>query len=95
MKPTLGGAFLYYLKAFDSDLATTLETMGGNTLPDAYDISIRAENLLIQGGKPAPRPMMPLLSDVPIQQPVVSPIPTTTSSHPLIISPIASIPLMG
>lgn len=51
MKPTTGGAFLYYLKAIDSDIAITLQTMGGDTLPIAYDIAIRVESVLIQGGK--------------------------------------------
>lgn len=47
VKPTLGGAFLYYLKALDSDLALTLQSFEGDTLPAAYDIAIRAKNILI------------------------------------------------
>ncbi|KAH9317847.1 hypothetical protein KI387_019616, partial [Taxus chinensis] len=46
-------------------------SMGGNTLPDAYDISIKAENNLIQAGKLAPRPSMPIWADLaPMPQPI-------------------------
>ena len=67
VKPTPSNAFLYYLRAFDSDIATTLQTMGGNTLTNAYEVAIKAMNILIQGGKLAPRPPMPLYLNVPIQ----------------------------
>ena len=46
-KPTPGNAFLHYLRAFNSDIATTIQTMGGDTLPNAYDTTIKAENILI------------------------------------------------
>ena len=37
VKPTLGNDFWHYLRAFNSDIATTIQTMEGDTLPDAYD----------------------------------------------------------
>lgn len=51
VKPTPINYFLHYLRAFNSGIATTLQTMGGDTLPATYEIGIRTENTLIQGGK--------------------------------------------
>ncbi|KAH9323648.1 hypothetical protein KI387_018287 [Taxus chinensis] len=57
-----------------------IQSMGGTTIPAAYSIAIRAENCLIQAGKLAPRPLMPLYpsleSSSTNQAPVLSPIPT-------------------
>lgn len=47
VKPSPGNAFLYYLRALNSDIATTLQYMRGDTLPNAYEVAIRAENILI------------------------------------------------
>ena len=47
VKPTLGNAFLHYLIAFNSDIAMIIQTMGGDTLPKANEISIREENIFI------------------------------------------------
>ena len=41
--------------------------MGGATLPDAYETAITVENVLIQGGRLAPRPLMPLFPNIPSQ----------------------------
>ena len=41
--------------------------MGDTTLLDPYDTTIREENVLIQGGRLAPRPPMPLFPDIPTQ----------------------------
>lgn len=90
VKPTPGNAFLHYLRAFNSDIATTIQTMGGDTLPNAYEIAIKAENILIQGGKLAPRPPMPFFPDIPNHQPAVAPIPTTSTSQALTPIPKAS-----
>lgn len=56
--------------------------MGANTLPNAFDIAIRAEKCLIQTGKIAPRPLMPIFPEiqpiVPLLEPplvVVPPLP--------------------
>lgn len=43
VNPTPGNAFLHYLRALDSDIATTNQTIGGDILPDTYDIAIRVE----------------------------------------------------
>lgn len=83
VKPSPGNAFLYYLRALNSDIATILQTMGGTTLPGAYDMAIRVENTLIQGGKIAPRPPMPLFPEIQNHQPSIAPIPTASSSQPL------------
>ncbi|KAH9302550.1 hypothetical protein KI387_014133, partial [Taxus chinensis] len=55
-------------------------SMGGTTIPIAYSITIRAENCLIQAGKLAPRPPMPLFPSLESQNinqtPNLAPIPT-------------------
>ncbi|KAH9296831.1 hypothetical protein KI387_028513, partial [Taxus chinensis] len=55
-------------------------SMGGTTLPGAYNIAIRDENFLIQSGKLAPRPPMPIYLEMgnpsSIQAPTLAPIPT-------------------
>ena len=79
MKPTLGNALLHYLRAFNNDIATTIQTMGGDTLHDAYDIAIKVENILIQGGKLAPRPPMPFFPNVPSHQPTMAHVPTMST----------------
>ena len=83
VKPTPSNAFLHYLRAFNSDIATTIQTMGGDTLPNAYDTTIKTKNILIQGRKLAPRPLMPFFPNVPNHQPEMAPLPTTSKSHPL------------
>ena len=95
MKPNPGNAFLHYLRAFNSDIATTIQTMGEDTLPDAYEIEIKVENILIQGGKLAPRPPMPFFPDIPNHQPTMTPIPTISTSQPLSLVPEASTSLNG
>ena len=90
VKPTLGNAFLHYLKALNHRIATTLQTMGGNTLPMAYNLTIRAENMFIQSGELAPRLLMPLFPYMPYHQPIVAPIPTTSSNLPLVSVPSTS-----
>jgi len=84
VKPSLNTAFIHYLKSLNPDIAIMIQSMGGTVLLDAYDIAIKAENCLIQAGKIAPRPPMPLFLEAPVIQPVVAPIPTTTSIGPLI-----------
>ena len=93
-KPSPGTDFLYYLKAFNSDIATTLQSMRGDTLPNAYEVSIRVENILIPGGKLALRPPMPFFLEIPNHRPLIAPIPTTSTSQPLAMAPIASNPPM-
>ena len=64
--------------------------MGGDTLPNAYEIAIKVENILIQGGKLAPRPPMPFFLDVPNHQPAMAPLPTTSTSKSPTLVPQAS-----
>ena len=64
--------------------------MGGTTLPGAYDMAIRDENTLIQGGKIAPRPPMPLFPEIQNHQPSIAPIPTASSSQPLAATSLPS-----
>jgi hypothetical protein len=90
MKLTLGNVFLHYLIAFNNDIANTIQTMGGYTLPNAYDIAIRCENILIQGGKIAPRPPMPFFPDVPNHQLEMAHLPITSTSQSLTPVPQAS-----
>ena len=66
MRPSAQHAFLYYLRAFNSDIAVMIQSMQVVTLPDAYDVAVRAENSLIQAGKIAPRPPMPIFPIAPI-----------------------------
>ena len=87
IKPTLGNAFLHYLRAFNSDIATTIQTMGGDTLPNAYATIIKVENILIQGGKLALRPPLPFFPNVPNHQPAMAPLPTTSTSQSLALFP--------
>jgi hypothetical protein len=83
VRPTPGNSFLHYLKAFNSKVSTTIQTLGGDTLPNAYDIALKIENILIRGGKLAPRPPMPFFPDVPNHQPAMAPLPTTSTSQSL------------
>ena len=83
MRPTLGNTFLYYLGAFNSDIATIIQTMGGDTLPNAYEIGIKVENILIQGGKSAPRPPIPFFPNFLNHQPSMAPIHITSTSQSL------------
>ena len=48
-------------------ISSSLQTLGGTTLLDAYETIIKVENVLIQGGSLAPRPLMPLFLDIPLQ----------------------------
>lgn len=58
--------------------------MDGNTLLDAFDISIRVENCLIQASKIAPRPPMPFFSEIqpsiPFQIPPIAIVPDILTS---------------
>lgn len=90
IKPSPSNTFLYYLRAFNSDIATILQSMGEGTLPNSYEISIRVENILIQGGKLAPNPPMPFCPNIPNHQPILAPVPITSTSQSLVVVPIAS-----
>lgn len=74
-------AFLYYLRDLNNDIAVMVQSMGGASLPGAYDIAIRVENCLIQAGKIAPRPPMPLFPEAPSQQLTLAPIPMASAGQ--------------
>lgn len=79
VRPSNQHAFLYYLRALNSDIFLMIQSMGGNNLPTAFDIGIRVENSLIQVGKIAPRPPMPIFPEL---QPVCEAILTLASIPP-------------
>lgn len=72
VKPLLAHAFLFYLKALNSKISVITQSMGGNTLPNAY-IAIRDENCLIQARDITPRPPMPLFLEIQPPTPIVVP----------------------
>lgn len=80
VRPSPEHAFLYYLKAINSEIAVMTLSMGGVSLPDAYEVAIREKNYLIQAGKIAPRPPMPIFPEIqpsmPLQIPPFTPFPT-------------------
>lgn len=47
VRPSADHAFLYYLKSLNSDISVMIQSMGGVSLPQAFGISMRAENSLI------------------------------------------------
>lgn len=47
VKPTPEHGFLYYLRVLNSDDSIMIQSMGGTTLPVAFEIKIRVENNLI------------------------------------------------
>ena len=59
-----------------------IQSLGGNTLPNAYQIAIRAKNNLIQAGQIAPRPAMPIFLVAP----------RLPLAEPLQVAPLAVIP---
>lgn len=54
--------------------------MGGTSLPQAFDIAVKAENCLIQAGMIDRRPLMPIFPSLQpiahVQVPPFTPIPT-------------------
>ena len=58
-----------------------IQSLGGNTLPNAYQRVIRAENNLIQAGQIALRPAIPIFSVAPRLPP----------AEPLQVAPLAVI----
>lgn len=57
-----------------------IQSMGGTSLPQAFEIAVRAENCLIQAGMIARWPPMPIFPSLepslPLQVPPFTPIPT-------------------
>lgn len=84
VRPSSYNDFLYYLRALNSDISIMIQSMGGTNLPIAYDLAIRAENSLIQAGKIAPRPPMPIFPEL---HPIPKAIPSLASIPPLLAPP--------
>lgn len=49
-------AFMFYLKVINMDITLMVTSIRGNTLPDAYEMAMHAENNLIDVGKLSPQP---------------------------------------
>jgi hypothetical protein len=79
VRPSAEHAFLYYLKSLNSDISVLIQSMGGISLPQSYGLAVRSKNCLIQAGKIAPRPPMPIFPDI-------------QSNIPLIMPPFATLP---
>ena len=62
-----------------------IQSMGEHTLPDAFDIAVRAENNLIQADKLPPRHPMPYSAE--IQQIVPAIVPPLAVIPPLLALP--------
>ncbi|XP_059066219.1 predicted GPI-anchored protein 58 [Cryptomeria japonica] len=60
-------AFVFYLKDFNSDIVVMIQSLGGNTLPQAFDIAVQAKNNLIDIGKLSPHPIMLVFSEISTQ----------------------------
>lgn len=90
VNPSLGNAFKNYLRDFNSDIVTKLQTIGRDTLPSAYDIAINAENCLMQGGMLAQKPLILIFPNIHTHQPIMAPIPIVSTSQSLIVVPPSS-----
>lgn len=88
-KPSSNHAFLYFLRALNSDIVVIIQSIGGDNRPRAYDTAIRAKNFLIQDGKLPRRPPMPLFVEDPTQHPTLAPIPVASTYKFLTPAPTA------
>ena len=72
-----------------------IQFIGGVSLPQAYDIAIRAENSLIQASKIAPRPLMPIFPNIqpnmPLTIPPFNPLPAVPSQEITIAGPSSTL----
>lgn len=66
-RPPADMAFVFSLKTFNSNISVMIQSLGGNTLPQAFDIKVQAENNLIDARKLAPRPTMPVFPEISTQ----------------------------
>lgn len=72
-----------------------IQYMGGYSLPQGYDIAIRVENSLIQTGKIAPRPPMPIYLDTqpntPLVVPPFNPLSIIPSHEIIVVGPLQEV----
>lgn len=57
-------AFVFYLKSFNSNILVMIQSLGGNTLPQAFELAVQAKNNMIDVGKLALRPLMSVFPDL-------------------------------
>lgn len=62
--PPTDMVFVFYLKAFNSDISMMIQSLGGNTLLQAFELVVQAENNMIDIGKLAPQPLMPVFPEL-------------------------------
>lgn len=79
-------AFIFYLKALNSDISVMIQSLGGNTLPQAFDIVVQSENNMIDVGKLAPRPIMLVFPEISHQTPEKV-IPNTSTPQSMYVYP--------
>lgn len=63
-RPPTDMAFVFYLKAFNSNISVMIQSPGANTLLQAFDIVVQAENNLIDVGKLTPHHIMPVFLEI-------------------------------
>lgn len=80
IRPSIDYAFLYFLRSLTSDISFMIQSLGGTSLPQAFNLAVKVENCLIQAGMITPRPPMPISPNfqptMPLQMPPFTPIPT-------------------
>jgi len=74
-RPLPGMAIVFYLKALNLDISVMIQSLGGQTLPEAYGYAVRAENNLIDAGKLPSRPPMPMFLEITLPLPQEAPNP--------------------
>lgn len=79
-------AFVFYLKAFNSDISMMIQSLWGSTLSDAYDLAIWVENNLIDAEKLAPWPLMSVFPEILNQVPELV-VPSTSIPHSMYVYP--------
>lgn len=57
--------FLFYLKAFNSNIVVMIWSLKENSLPQFYEMAIQVENSLIDAGKLPLRPSMQVFPKFP------------------------------
>lgn len=55
---------MFYLKSINADILMMIQSVDGTTLPDAYNITVKVENNLINARKLPPWPTMPVFPKI-------------------------------
>lgn len=80
-------AFIFYLKAFNFNKSVMIQSLGGNTLSQAFDLAVEAENNLIDVGKLVPRPLMLVFLELSNQVPEPAATPSSSTSQSMYAYP--------